>query len=266
MSITTPPSPLSPVDSSRSSTRSSTPRTKLSLDLSNLPHVVYPDPPSNTIIITRLNDPTIFEPENLQTIRNIINNYGAIHTWSPFKSFSRIIVVFYDMRVAKAIKESLDGETIMDCSVRIYFANHTNLSPTSRYLVAPKLDKQFFISPPPSPPHDWESRNEGPPNKTVHADDLAIALSKLHARHTTRQDEKDVEQEITILNARERSSSVTVVYHPEHHGSNPNLPAINVEDTTFVESPVEALESPMEDIKMGHGFHTARPPVELMNE
>lgn len=52
MSITTPPSPSSPIDSTRSSTRSSTPRTKLSLDLSNLPHVVYPDPPSNTIIIT----------------------------------------------------------------------------------------------------------------------------------------------------------------------------------------------------------------------
>lgn len=162
----------------------------------------------------------------------------------------------------------------MDCSVRIYYANHTNLSPTSQYLVAPKLDKQFFISPPPSPPHDWESRNEEPPNKTVHADDLANALSKLHARHTSAFEQEEarekVDREISTLNGRDRSASVTVVYHPDQHGSNPNLPAISVEDTTFVDSPVEEqmeIDSPFEEgFKVQQGFHTARPPVELMNE
>jgi len=156
----------------------------------------------------------------------------------------------------------LDGETIMDCPVRIYFANHTNLSPTSQHLAAPKMDKLFFISPPPSPPHDWEIRNEEPPNKTVHADDLATALSKLHARHQY-QDEMDVDEPST-LNGRVRSSSVTVVYHPGQHGSNPSLPAISVEDTEFIENLVDELDSPMEDVHKGEILHTARPPVELM--
>jgi len=202
----------------------------------------------------------------LHTFRETINQYGSVHTWSPFKSFSRIIIVFYDIAVAKAIKDSLDGEVIMDCPVRIYFANHTNLSPTAQHLAAPKLDKQFFISPPPSPPHDWESRLEGAPNKTVHAEDLAVALSKLHATSAPPVDvdvdvDMDMDEPASAVAGRLRSSSVTVVYHPVHHGSNPNLPAINVEDTEFVESPV--AESPMEDV-MGQNFHTARPPVELM--
>jgi len=150
--------------------------------------------------------------------------------------------------------------------VRIYFANHTNLSPTAKHLAAPKLDKQFFISPPPSPPHDWESRLEEAPNKTVHAEDLAAALSKLHATVPTPVD--TIMEDQSFAAGRIRSQSVTVVYHPDHHGSNPNLPAINVEDTEFVESPVEspAAESSMDTngANMGNGFHTARPPVELM--
>jgi len=162
--------------------------------------------------------------------------------------------------VAKAIKDTLDGEVIMDCPVRIYFANHTNLSPTAKHLAAPKLDKQFFISPPPSPPHDWESRLEEAPNKTVHAEDLAAALSKLHASAPTPVD-TIMEDASSSAAGRMRSQSVTVVYHPDQHGSNPNLPAINVEDTEFVESPSNegAMDVP-------HGFHTARPPVELMQQ
>jgi calcipressin len=211
----------------------------------------------------KLENPDIFAPDNLQTLRQTIEQYGAIHTWSPFKSFSRIIIVFYDVSVAKLIKETLDNEIIMDCQVRVYFANHTNLSPTARHLAAPKLDKMFFISPPPSPPHDWEMRNEEPPNKTVHADDLATALAKLHARGHTNPDDMDIDQP---ENNRARSSSVTVVYHPNQHGSNPNLPAISVEDTSeIVESPADEQCS-MEGIVKEPILHTSRPPVELMEQ
>jgi hypothetical protein len=38
------------------------------------------------------------------------------------------------------------------------------------------------LSPPPSPPHGWVMRNEDPPNKEVHASDLAHALSMLRRR------------------------------------------------------------------------------------
>jgi hypothetical protein len=214
----------------------------------------------NSCIAQKLDNPAIFNLENLQALRDTINQYGAIHTWSPFKSFSRIIIVFYEVSVAKLIKETLDGEDIMDCQVRIYFANHTNLSPTSQHLAAPKPDKLFFISPPPSPPHDWETRNEEPPNKTVHPEELAVALSKLHARNVTAPEYMEVDEPST---GRVRSSSVTVVFHPKHHGSNPSLPAISVEDTEVSESPVEQ-ESPIEDVMKEQILHTSRPPVELM--
>jgi hypothetical protein len=275
MSRTDLPSPSSPADTPKSSRRSST-KANLKLDLSNLPPVVQPAPPSNTIIITvrcfwnsfiadkklisvqKLDNPAIFNLENLQSLRETINQHGAIHTWSPFKSFSRIIIVFYDISVAKLIKETLDGELIMDCQVKTYFANHTNLSPTSQHLAAPKSDKLFFISPPPSPPHDWEVRNEGPPNKSVHPEDLADALSKLHARNVTAPDAMEVDEPSTT---RGRSSSVTVVYHPKHYGSNLSLPAISVEDTDVSKL---LVESPIEDVTKEQILHTARPPIELM--
>jgi Calcipressin len=150
----------------------------------------------------------------------------------------------------------------MDCQVRIYFANHTNLSPTSQHLEAPKSDKLFFISPPPSPPHDWEVRNEEPPNKTVHPEDLASALANLHAKDTGPHAALDDMEVDESAGGRARSSSVTVVWHPGHHGSNLALPAISVEDTEFVDAPVEQEKS-VDGVK-GPILHTSRPPVELM--
>jgi len=60
-------------------------------------------------------------------------------------------------------------------------------------------------------------------------------------------------------NARKRSGSV-IVYHPEHHGDSPNLPAIAVEDLTDEPSEI----SPVEKNGLTAMTHTMRPPVELM--
>ena len=125
----------------------------------------------------------------------------------------------------------------------------------------------------------WEMRNEDPPNKEVHADDLASALAKLHARPTaggqaplTPVSPTAADGEVgggarregmRVVN-RQRSGSSTVVYHPEDHGDSPHLPAVMVEDTT--ESPGDM--SPIGDNLDGSGTkilaHTSRPPVELM--
>jgi hypothetical protein len=111
-------------------------------------------------------------------------------------------------------------------------------------------------------------RNEEPPNKDVHAEDLAHALARLHARNRRRSsvDEMDVEPASAAGNGstngfKMRSRSSTLVYHPEHAGDSPALPSISVEDTT--ESNHEAELSPMEDTKRPM-VNTSRPPVELM--
>lgn len=246
-----------------SSRRTSGAKTPLSLDLSDLPPLITPSPPSNTLLITNLDDVAIFEPQNLQTIRDLINQHATIHTWSPLKSFRRIIAVFKDIDSAKLIKHTLDGEIVFGCRVRVYFGAATDISEKDRHLEAPKSDRLFFISPPPSPPHGWEMRNEGPPNKEVHAEDLAQALARLHARRPSMDIDMEVDSPLDTSNAaggRNRSGSV-IVYHPDHHGDSPNLPAISVEDLTGTPPPTSPLEDSFTNRRIAH---TMRPPVELM--
>ena len=111
-------------------------------------------------------------------------------------------------------------------------------------------------------------RNEEPPNKAVHAEDLATALAKLHAKPGTRRhlpldqlDERIIKEKRGLR--RVRSGSSTVVYHPNDHGDNPYLPAVTVEDMAE-----EDEEEEEDDVEMGIGepkilAHTARPPIEL---
>lgn len=212
-----------------------------------------------------LNDAQIFLPENLQVIRDIINTHVLVHTWSPLKSMRRIIVSFFSVEDATLIRKTLDCEVIFDQRVRIYFGAETKISPTEdQYLKAPMADKQFFISPPPSPPHGWEMRNEGPPNTEVHAEDLAVALARLHARdqHYQLGPQEGMDMEVdTTAPPKMRSRSQTLVYHPDQHGDSPALPAISVEDTS--DSDYELEYSPMQDVSIPH-TRTSRPPVELM--
>lgn len=99
-------------------------------------------------------------------------------------------------------------------------------------------------------------RDEEPPNKEVHAQDLATALAGL------RKTSRDEEEEPVEASGRSRSGSRSVVYDPQEHGDSPLLPAVMVEDMT--EGTVEDEESSSPGGKIM--AHTARPPVELMNE
>ncbi|KAK4991290.1 hypothetical protein LTR50_001874 [Elasticomyces elasticus] len=253
---------------SRTSSSSSRGRSSLSLDLTDLPPLTTPSEPSNTLIITNLQDPVIFAAANLDAIRSAIDTHapGGIHTFSPLRSFRRIIVSFHTVDAAIEIRKVLDGEAVMGERVRVYFGEPTKLQSEDQHLQAPPSAKQFFISPPPSPPHGWEMRNEGPPNREVHAEDLATALARLHARPATYEESTPPVTAMELDTSRgdsatskKRSRSSTIVYHPEDHGLSLHLPAISVEDTT--ESPGDS--SLMEGVERKL-MHTARPPVELM--
>lgn len=119
----------------------------------------------------------------------------------------------------------------------------------------------FFISPPPSPPHGWMVRDEEPPNREVHAQDLETALAALgRRRHEVEVERRERFGEDSA--GRARSGSRSVVYDPHDHGDSPDLPAVMVEDMT--ESPAEEVneaESPFSGRIMAH---TSRPPMELM--
>jgi hypothetical protein len=234
----------------------------LSLDFSDLPPLSQPTPPTNTLLITNLS-PETFTSSILESISTAINQQSnhQIHVFAPLKSFRRIIVSFHSTAAAITIRSALDGSSILNNRVRVYFGSHTKIGDEEKYLHLPKSDKLFFISPPPSPPMGWQMRDEEPPNKDVHAEDLTAALSKLQARPGP-MDAMDLggHGQYGKVTTRARSGTGTVVYHPEDHGDSPALPAIEVEDLT--DSPSGDV-SPMEgvDVKFPH---TARPPVELM--
>ncbi|CZT24657.1 related to inhibitor of calcineurin [Ramularia collo-cygni] len=239
----------------------------LSIDLSSLPQLSTPAPPSNTLLITNLTTPAIFTAINLESITQAINAHAPIHTFSPLKSMRRIIVTFHTVADAIAVRQLLDGETVLGDRIRVYFGANTRIEdPQDQHLQAPKSSRLFFISPPPSPPMGWEMRNEGPPNKDVHAEDLASALANLTARPSA--DDALYQQSSGTFaerkgSGRKRAATLgagsTVVYDPEEFGDSPDLPAIAVEDTTMSPLPLTPVE--------GSGLkleRTARPPVELM--
>ncbi|OBW64703.1 MAG: Uncharacterized protein AUREO_052280 [Aureobasidium pullulans] len=267
-SLHTPPmSPHSSTASSPAKRRHSS----LSLDLSNLPQLSEPTPPSNTLIITNLNDVAIFSATNLASIKQALDSHATTYSFSPLKSFRRIIASFYSVEAAIDIRSKLDGENVLGQRIRVYFGTETKIaSAEDQHLKAPSTGKLFFISPPPSPPHGWESRHEDPPNKEVHAEDLADALHRLssvpedeqvHAQHVEQIEEKTAPVSASVT--RSRADSITIVYSPIEQGHSPHLPAISVEDTSCEVSPTE--ENFGEDAQKPI-THTARPPVELMEE
>lgn len=225
-----------------------------------------------------LQDPAIFHPTHLLTIRDLINQSAPLHSWAPLKSLRRIIASFHDIDSAIRIRQILDGEAILGNRVRVYFGEPTPIEPVDQHLQAPQAQKMFFISPPPSPPMGWEMRNEGPPNKEVHADDLASALAKLRARPTaggqdpvspvspTATLDGEGRKEGTRIVNRQRSGSSTVVYHPGDHGDSPHLPAVMVEDTTESPGDLSPIEAQLDGSESKILAHTARPPVELMGD
>ncbi|CAK7272056.1 hypothetical protein SEPCBS119000_004924 [Sporothrix epigloea] len=282
----------------------------LTLDLSSLPPASSTSGatatplPTNTLLFTNLVHPDIFRPDNLETIRDLVSQSANIHSWAPLKSFRRIVASFYSAEDAARVRAVWEGESILGAVCQVYYGRATPLGDPSaaaeaQRLALPDAGKLFFISPPPSPPHDWEMRLEGAPNKQVHAEDLADALAKLRHQADDPEEESYTEMKDDIptrsspvseadagpastsvasaaangssarRTGRSRSSTL-VIYQPAEHSAHLDLPAIAVEDMTD-ECTDEELNSatwkssavPTEKPILAH---TARPPVELMHD
>ena len=295
---------VSPPSSSTSSPRSVAERrsrSPISLDLGSIPPLTQPSPPSNTLLITQLNDFRIFHPASLATIRQHITEIAPLHSFAPLKSLRRIICSFYDVDAAVKVRQQLDNVALLnELRPRIYFGEPTPIGETKKFLDRPDAGRLFFISPPPSPPVGWQMKEEDAPNKDVVAADLAEALGKLSgkmnrepieeaeavASFTLSTDEpsptvdgKTITTSSTTPTpvqaassagtsaSRNRSRSSTIIYDPEAHGDSPALPAVMVEDTSSSMEWDTGLNhandtlSHKEPITM---THTSRPPVELM--
>jgi hypothetical protein len=250
---------------SRSSSSASR-KSNLTLDLSNLPPLTQPTPPSNTLLFTNLNNIDIFTPESLSSIRESISETAQIHAFAPLKSFRRILISFFSEDDAISVRHVWDGKNMGGDQLKIYFGQETPLQAKDERLALPDAGKLFFISPPPSPPHDWEVRLEDPPNKLVHADDLAKALAQLHYPQAMETPSSAMATDSPVTPAdgptasgrRTRSRSSTLIYQPDD--KSPNMPAVVVEDMTDEPGAMSPIESDKAIMA-----HTARPPVELMH-
>jgi len=215
-----------------------------------------PSPPTNTLLITNLKDADIFRPNRLQGLRDIIGNSARLISWSPLKSFARIVCSFESEEDAVKVRGELDGEMILGHRMRVYFGKHTPVNPpTDQHLQAPESQKLFFISPPPSPPVGWEMRNEEPPNTLIMPEDLATALQKLSWNTA---EAAPVDGKVQSIR-RQRSSSSTVLFEPTNNGDRA-MPGITVDDFSDDET------SPVSQSPMLPMAHTSRPPVETMQD
>ncbi len=300
-------SSLSSGASSLSSSLRSRRSSNLTLDLSGLPPAAVPadntnnttsttaPTPSNTLLFTNLNHADVFRPDNLETIRDLVNQSATLHSWAPLRSFRRIVASFYSASDAAQVRAVWDGEQILGSTCHVYYGRPTSLAPSGdhEHLALPDAGKLFFISPPPSPPMGWEMRLEGAPNKQVHAEDLADALAKLHHQATYQEEEavaepgqqargEDVAMRSPVseppsatagasskspkmlARAGRSRSSTLVIYQPQAHSSHPDLPAIAVEDMT--DASTDELLNNATWLEKPILAHTARPPVELMND
>jgi hypothetical protein len=164
----------------------------------------------------------------------------------------------------------------------VYFGEHTPVEPVDQHLAAPEFKKLFFISPPPSPPHGWEVRNEEPPNSVVVAEDLAQALAKLSwdpkrlvdgAMPEGEMMEVDGDdspaapgaRQVLATPGRPRSASSVVLFEPEDD-SKQAMPAISVDDYTDSGDERSPIEHTYRVIPEKASIHTPRPPTELMQE
>lgn len=245
---------------SRSSSSASR-KTNLTLDLSNLPPLVQPTPPSNTLLFTNLCNTDAFRPENLAKIRDLISKTAPIHAFAPLKSFRRIVVSFFDVDAAIAVRHAWDGEAVLGERLRVYFGQETPLQAKDEHLALPDAGKLFFISPPPSPPHGWQMRLEDAPNKMVHADDLSEALAQLHRRRDLVESPLSPCDSALPAGCRTRSRSSTLIYRPAENGPSPELPAVVVHDMTDEPEEMSPFESSRPIMA-----HTARPPLELVHD
>ncbi|OLL22617.1 Calcipressin-like protein [Neolecta irregularis DAH-3] len=135
--------------------------------------------PSNTLLITNL-PPELFEEDTLASFRQNLSQDINILNWAPIKSFSRIVCVTESIDEAIETRKVLDGITISERRVRVYFGEHTKeVDLKDAHLHPPDLDRNWLVSPPGSLPVEWEQIREGPPNRFTLPEELTSALEKL---------------------------------------------------------------------------------------
>lgn len=140
---------------------------------------------SNTLTVTGL-DPSIFSNESLRsTFESLFRQYDQNITFRYLKSFKRVRLDFSTAHQAELARSNLHNYRLGNSQIKCYHLqiikpssiglgardracsdnpnDESEMEMDSTYLRIPKPTKQFLISPPASPPVDWEPVTESSP-------------------------------------------------------------------------------------------------------
>ncbi|XP_051564178.1 calcipressin-1-like isoform X2 [Myxocyprinus asiaticus] len=126
-------------------------------------------------LIASLEDPDMFNsPVERTSFEELFHAFDSNITFQYFKSFRRARINFTDAMAATEARAKLHKSDFNGREVRLYFAQSVHIG--SPRLEPPKPDKQFLLSPPPSPPVGWEQSKDATPVLNY---DLLCAIAKL---------------------------------------------------------------------------------------
>lgn len=116
-----------------------------------------------SLIVTNIHDNVFTDEDRKREMQEMFKQFGDSNvTFQWLRSFHRLRVNFTTANAAASARLQLHQFRVNDSVINCYFAQpvtpvkFTNLKP-------PLPDKQFLISPPASPPLDWEPRPEHEP-------------------------------------------------------------------------------------------------------
>lgn len=217
---------------------------------------------SNTILFTNLPPQELeFCQANDLLLDSLVPVAVPVH-WCLLRSFRRIMAVFDSAKTGVLVRKNLENKFSSDRpavlkDLKMFYGDNTPVGIDSTHLQLPDAGRLWLLSPPPSPPVGWESKDECEPNKETHFDfvDLQNALQKKGLT----MDSLLTSPPPTNYDASKQSKTAVI------HEGRPDLKL----DTTQVDSDDGPLSTPSivveweDDENADHNEHRSLPRTEM---